>query len=486
MSILWKSKNIGVNLLHLINGLITFSFAVLFSSLLLYLTNALGFTKNEANAYVGMFLAFNFALHLVGGYIGGNYISNRLLLLVSCLFQAAGSYVLSWSSPHYLLYGLSLFIIGCGINSTSVKLILTQLLERDESQREMAFFINYAAVNSGFLLGFFASGYYDLSSSYQNLFNLCNVFNVISIILVVAGWRFYKEPKKMKINNAIRKIYFTTATMFILIVGLMVGFNYPFLSNSVVVALGVLCVCYLIHQVKHTSVAVEKKNISAFIILTLSSIVFWSLYFVGPMGVTYFMKYNVQRELFGFIIPPQWYMNLNAGFVILGAPLVGFLLKKLKTRGFELSLTHKFSSSLLLIGVSFYALSWGILRASSSGYTSSIWLILHFFLQALGELLIAPVGFSMVGRLAPQRLNGIMMGFWMMVSGIAASLSQFLSNTVDYGISAETAINNPNYLSFFDSLGFYAFLGAVVLLAISRKVKGLASKEKDIFRYSSS
>ncbi|MGM9455248.1 hypothetical protein ACTAZI_18160 [Legionella bozemanae] len=54
MSILWKSKNIGVNLLHLINGLITFSFAVLFSSLLLYLTNALGFTKNEANAYVGM------------------------------------------------------------------------------------------------------------------------------------------------------------------------------------------------------------------------------------------------------------------------------------------------------------------------------------------------------------------------------------------------------------------------------------------------
>lgn len=483
---IWKSKNIGVSSLHLINGLITFSFAVLFSSLLLYLTNTQGFSKTEANAYVGMFLAFNFALHLVSGYIGGNYISNRLLLLVSCVFQALGSYVLSWSSPYYLLFGLSLFIIGCGINSTSVKLILTQLLEGDESRREMAFFINYAAVNAGFLLGFFASGYYDLSSKYQNLFNLCNVFNVVSIILVMISWRFLKDPKKSKINNGIGKVYFTVATMSILIVGLMAGFNYPFLSNGIVVSLGGLCVFYLVYQIQHTNCVVEKKNISSFIILTLSSIVFWSLYFVGPMGVTYFMKFNVQREVFGVIIPPQWYMNLNAVFVILGAPLMGMFLKKLKNSGLELSLTHKFSTSLLLIGVSFYALSWGILRASDSGHTSSIWLVLHFLLQAMGELLIAPVGFSMVGKLAPQRLNGVMMGFWMMVSGIAASLSQFFSNTVDYGISAQTAINNPNYLSFFDSLGFYAFLGAVVLLAISRVAKGLASKETELLGYSDS
>ncbi|HHS8316163.1 TPA: peptide MFS transporter [Legionella pneumophila] len=480
----WKSKSIGIHLLHIINGLITFSFAVLLSSLVLYLTHALGFSKTEANAYIGVFLAFNFALHLVAGYVGGRYISHRLLLLVSCVFQALGSYVLSWSSPEYIVYGLSVFIIGCGINSTSLKCILTQMLEHDESQREMAFFINYAAVNAGFLLGFFAGGYYDLNASYQHLFDLCNIFNVASILFIALGWRFYKEPQDMKVKSPGMRLFVTTAVMSILTAGSVIGFQYPYLSNGLVVSLGGVGLFYLMYQAKNASIIAEKSNITAFIILTLSSIVFWALFFVGPMGVTYFLKYNVQPDVWGLVIPPQWYMNLNSGFVILGAPLLGILLKRLKGWGYDFSLTQKFSLALLLIAGSFFALSLGVLSANELGYTSIFWIVLHFFLQAFGELLIAPVGLSMIGKLAPQRLQGVMMGFWMMVSGIAASLSQFLSNAIDYGVSTEPATSNPGYLSFFDGLGFYTLLAAVALLAFSRKIEGLISRDTIPLQYS--
>ncbi len=484
MLISWKLKSSGVNLLHLINGLITFSFAVLFSSLVLYLTHLMGYTKTEANAYIGMFLAFNFALHLVAGYVGGRFISNRILLLVSCIFQAIGTYVLSLSNPHNLMHGLSLFLIGCGINSTSLKCILMQMLEHDDSKREMAFFINYAVVNAGFLLGFFAGGYYDLSASYQHLFDLCNAFNILAIFFIALGWRFYKEPNELRVKGNALQVTVSGATMAVLTVGLVIGFQYPFLSNTLVLSLAGLALFYLFYHIKHSKIISEKSNILAFIILTLSSIVFWALFFVGPMGVTYFLKYNVQPDVIGFDIPPQWYMNLNATFVILGSPLMGVLLKKLNGRGYDLSLSQKFSLALLLIGGSFFALSLGVLTSGELGYTSVIWVVLHFFLQAFGEILIAPVGFSMVGKLAPKRLQGVMMGFWMMVSGVAASLSQFLSNTIDYGVSTEPVTSNPNYLNFFDGLGFYTLIAAIALLAFSRKIEGLISRDTIPLQYS--
>jgi len=173
----------NINLLHLVNGLLTFSYAVLYSTLTLFLSEHLGYSTAEANSYVGVFLAYNFALHLIAGYLGDHYFSNRSLLLVSGLFQIVGTYILSLSSETTLILGLSFVILGCGINTTSLKCILMQQFDSD-SKREKAFFINYAAMNAGFLLGFFVAGYYDINSDYTGLFHLCNMFNIVWFCLL--------------------------------------------------------------------------------------------------------------------------------------------------------------------------------------------------------------------------------------------------------------------------------------------------------------
>ena len=53
-------------------------------------------------------------------------------------------------------------------------------------------------------------------------------------------------------------------------------------------------------------------------------------------------------------------------------------------------------------------------KARSSGC------LLNYVLQSIGELLIMPVGYAMIGKLAPKHYQGIMMGTWMLVTGLAS------------------------------------------------------------------
>lgn len=114
-----KIRGKGIVYLHWLNGITTFSFAILFSSLSLYLTKKIGLSQTESNGVVGFFLASNFILHFIAGYIGDRLLSNRLLFAISIIIQTLG--VMALNSTDSLVYlGLSLFLIGCGLGSTCI------------------------------------------------------------------------------------------------------------------------------------------------------------------------------------------------------------------------------------------------------------------------------------------------------------------------------------------------------------------------------
>jgi POT family proton-dependent oligopeptide transporter len=62
------------------------------------------------------------------------------------------------------------------------------------------------------------------------------------------------------------------------------------------------------------------------------------------------------------------------------------------------------------MGLGFLVLPAGIALADPQGTSAFGWLFLSCVLQSIGELLISPVGYAMIGRLAPQKYQGIMMG----------------------------------------------------------------------------
>ena len=50
---------------------------------------------------------------------------------------------------------------------------------------------------------------------------------------------------------------------------------------------------------------------------------------------------------------------------------------------------------------------------------SPFYLVFALFLMAVGEMLLAPIGLSMVSRLAPPRYTALSIGLWYVVVGLA-------------------------------------------------------------------
>src|SRR3989442_7277276 len=80
----------GAAALFFIQIFSTLGFAVLYSTLVLYATKHLQLSVKTATTLMGVFGAFNYGLHLFGGYLGGRFLSNRNLFVGGMALQAFG------------------------------------------------------------------------------------------------------------------------------------------------------------------------------------------------------------------------------------------------------------------------------------------------------------------------------------------------------------------------------------------------------------
>jgi len=116
----------GAAALFFIQMFSTLGFAVLYSTLVLYATKHLHFPAKEAAVMVGVFGAFNYGLHLFGGYLGGRFLSNRNLFVGGMVLQVLGCAAISGGTVAWLYWGLALFLIGSGLNVICLNMMLTQ------------------------------------------------------------------------------------------------------------------------------------------------------------------------------------------------------------------------------------------------------------------------------------------------------------------------------------------------------------------------
>ncbi|KTD05860.1 proton-dependent oligopeptide transporter (POT family) [Legionella gratiana] len=474
----------GIMPLYLIQAFSTFSYAILYSSLSLFLTKQLGLSNTFSNSIVGLFLAFNYVLHLLGGVVGGRFLSNRSLFLITTAIQTIGILLLALSVKSLLYLGLSLFLVGCGLNTTAYNSILTQRFASDDNRRDKAFFLSYSSMNVGFCAGYIISGFFDYSNQYQTLLYASIIPNLITLFLMCSYWSNLndRDTPLLKVKSKASLNYKKTigwGIILSIIPFTLLCFQKAQLSNGVVVGLSIIMffvILYLGYQQKST---LDKQKIMTFLILTVTSILFWMIYFTGPMGVTLFIKNNVDKHLFHYEMATQWILNINAIVIIIGAPLLSIVITRLHVKGYNVSVTKQFIWAFLILAGSFFLLSGGILSANMDGYTSVYWVMLHFITQAIAELLIGPVGYAMIGRISPPQLQGVFMGTWMMVSGVSASLSHYFSNAMTQGESTNPLLSNVDYLHVFNQLGMWALLGALFLYLIAKRINPVIEQKTD-------
>ncbi len=458
----------GAGALFFIQIFATIGFSVLYSTLVLYATKHLHFPAVKAAAIMGVFGAFNYGLHLFGGYLGGRFLSNRNLFVGGMVLQVIGCACISIGSVEMLYWGLALFLTGSGLNVTCINMMLTQRFKPEDNRREGAFLWNYAGMNIGFFVGFTAAGQYQLTESYSELFIFATIGNFMAIVLASFNWKSLVDldtPLLTATPSQFRQRFIIGT---VILFGLVPVVWYLLQSEWTEMLVKIICLLVAITLIYLTLVHKdkrEKNNMWAYLILTFSSLVFWSLYQMAPNGLQLFAVNNVDLIVLGIKVAPQWIQNINTVVIVFGGPLLSAWFVHLRNQGWNIDVPKQFAASLLLMGLGFLALPAGIFFADSHGMVPFFWLFLSYVLQSIGELLISPVGYAMIGRMAPRQYQGVMMGSWMLITGLASLFAGDFSGMIPDPGEGAAISTNVAYVHLFSQLG-WGTVGVGVLLVL--------------------
>jgi POT family proton-dependent oligopeptide transporter len=124
--------------------------------------------------------------------------------------------------------------------------------------------------------------------------------------------------------------------------------------------------------------------------------------------------------------------SINPGWVIILTPLIVAFFTYLRRRNREPSTATKIAFGLFISALSALVMV-GAVYASNNGTekASVLWLITSYGVITIGELLLSPMGLSLVSKLSPVRITSLMMGGWFLSTSIGNKLSGVLATMWD-------------------------------------------------------
>jgi POT family proton-dependent oligopeptide transporter len=472
----------GTAALFFIQIFATLGFAVLYSTLVLYATKHLQLDVKLATALMGVFGAFNYGLHLFGGYLGGRFLSNRNLFVGGMALQVIGCACIATGTLALFYVGLALFLTGSGLNVTCINMMLTQRFTPEDPRREGAFLWNYAGMNIGFFVGFSAAGHFQATESYASLFIFATIGNFAAIILALSNWKTLRDLNTPLLDKTPKQFRLRSIAGIAILIGLVpvVWFmlQRPGGTETVIKGICAMVALMLIYLTVRHQDRREQRNMTAYLILTVGSLMFWSLYQMAPNGLLLFAVNNVNLRVGPVTIQPQWIQNINTVCIVVGGPVLASLFTRLRDRGWRIDIPKQFAASLLLMALAFLILPLGI-KLAGTGKSNFGWLFASYVLQSIGELLISPIGYAMIGKLAPRQYQGIMMGSWMLWTGLASLFAGDFSGMIPNPVGTTPAATNGGYAKLFTELGLVTLAVGVTLLVLIPLLRRLISDKAE-------
>lgn len=449
----------------------SFAFSVFYSSLVLYLTQYIHFSYLKSSAITGVFLSIHFLMPLPAGFLIDRYFQARTMSLLSAILMTLGSFIIYVGDKNVLFWGLSISMLGSGLTSISTNCYINDKLGDNHANRDSVFYYAYAFMNGGFLVGFVLSGLLDLHQSYKEMFLLCTITSLLRVALNLYLWTKLKTQHEHSLNKAPGYL-FLLVFPFIGYLAYLYAELTPALFFTVSVTSLLLVFIWLLYKQQHK----PKSKLLIFFLLYLGNLAFWTVYYTGPLGVSIFIKENVQRTIGQITFAPQWLSIVNSVVIVIIAPLLAKMYHRKTTDDSEISIFKQFLLALLLLSMSFELFSIGIFFADSKGFSPLIATVCHFIFQASAEVLIGPIGPSLVARYIDRPYQHIMMGYWMMIYGISMTASSHFSSLMNPSESHNPLISNQAYLNIFNNLGELCISASLLVCLSMFLIKHLSKK----------
>lgn len=472
-----------------------FSFYGMKYLLLLYLTKYHLFSDSNGLEVLGGYAALVYAMPVLGGLLADRYLGMRkavifggLLLVLGHLGMAVegeqarfvgDDVVRDTGALQVFYFSLGLIVVGVGFLKPSISTIVGKLYPVDDPRRDAGFTIFYMGINLGAFTATLLCGYLGETYGWSYGFGAAGIGMLIGLATFLLGQKHlqgHAEPARPDVLRersllGLNKEWTIYAAALFAVAAAWQMLQFQGAVGTLLNVLAITVLGGLVWFIAVKCDATERSRMIVLIILTMSSVLFWSLFEQSAASMTLYADRVMDRNIFGFQLTASQFGSLNAFFIFLFAPVFAFLWTFLGRRGLEPSTPVKFALGIAQAGLGFGALVLGAANPDQAGLVSGYWMILAYLLHTTGELCLSPVGLSAVTKLAVPSIAGLMMGAWFLATAysqhLAAQLAKLAVIETPSGEIADVGDALALYTDLFSSLLWTGLAVGAVLLALS-------------------
>ena len=335
--------------------------------------------------------------------------------------------------------------------ANNITTMVGSLYEPGDKRLDAAYTIFYMGVNVGAFIAPLLAGYLGDTGNPADFkwgFLAAAVGMFLSLILFI-GWKnkfligpngeqlglvaaSKVESNKSEKDKAPAKSSSQNIKEFIIwafgLVALFSLFHFAFEFDLIGAFIFSLCIVIPAYVITDRSLTkIEKQRIAVIYMIAFFVIFFWAAFEQAGASLTYFADEQTNRKIFGWTMPASYFQSFNPVFVVVFAPLMSWLWLKLGSKNMEPASPTKQAMGLFLLSVGYLVIALGVHGVEPGVKVSIMWLTGLYFIHSMGELMLSPIGLSMVNKLAPIRFASLLMGIWYLSMATANKFAGMLS-----------------------------------------------------------
>ena len=410
-----------------------FSFYSMLALFTLYLQNpteGFGWATNRATKLYALYLALVYFSPLLGGWIADKKLGYRRSVMIGGFFFMAGHFLLSFRSIPIMYLALACLVTGNGFFKPNVSAMVGKLYPEGSHLKDRAYNIFYMGINVGAFLAPLVMEVVRQRFGYHPAFAVAAGGMVISVFIL---WKFKRHVEHVDVRPASTSAVRGKEPKATLTAVDAPPAQAPVAGSHAAEARD--------RQAVMDAVP-DRTRILALIVVFAIVIVFWMAFHQNGATWTYWANDNTAWESSTFV--PILLQILTLGLIdtsdvsgvvsnfinpawvlILTFPLVWFW-GWLDKKGKEPSTPAKMGIGMFLVAAAYMIMDQAAPSGGDTGRVSPWWLISAYAVITLGELMLSPMGLSLVSKVAPIRLRGVMMGGWF----AATAVGNYLVGTI--------------------------------------------------------
>jgi POT family proton-dependent oligopeptide transporter len=389
----WAGHPRGLSTLFFTEMWERFSYYGMRAFLILYMVapvsaGGLGFADANAASIYGTYTGSAWGAAILGGLVADRLLGQYHAVLLGGIVIALGHFTLAFKALPAFYTGLALIVIGTGLLKPNVSTLVGSLYEPGDTRRDAGFSIFYMGINSGGLIGPIVAGWLAQRVNWHVGFAAAGVGMVFGLIQYWVG--------RGRLRPGLERLAQERAGRAQIAAAVSGGTSFT---------------------------ADEWKRVGAIVIFFLFASLFWGAYEQAGSTLNLFADRYTRLSMSGFEFPSSWFQSVQPVSVVLLAPVFAWLWRALGPR--EPSSPAKFAIGLLFVGAAFLLLvpAAGAAQSAAGIRVSPWWLIWAYVITELGELCLSPVGLSLVTKLSPARIVGLMMGVFFLSNALGNKLA---------------------------------------------------------------